>query len=85
MVVQGRFLDADTTVEFEAMFADEPAVRNRTATLILAVEHYVAEHSRTLAADTVTRPRMICRSVGGSPTSRAPGPTAEAAAPRRRA
>lgn len=43
MVVQGKFLDSDTTAELDDLLGDETAVRIPAETLVLAVEKYLAE------------------------------------------
>jgi hypothetical protein len=43
MVVQGKFLDAETTAELDEVLDDETAVHIPTETLVLAVEKYLAE------------------------------------------
>lgn len=46
MVVQGKFLDADTTAQLHDPLADETAVRIPSETMVRAVEAYLAEHER---------------------------------------
>lgn len=46
MVVQGKFLDADTTARLEDPASDETAVRIPAETMVRAVERYLAEHGR---------------------------------------
>jgi hypothetical protein len=46
MVVQGKRLDADTTAELHDVLADETAVRISAATIVRAVEKYLAERER---------------------------------------
>ena len=46
MVVQGKFLDADTTAELDDVLDDETAVRIPAETMVRAVEKYLAERKR---------------------------------------
>lgn len=46
MVVQGKFLDADTTSQLHDPASDETAVRIPAETMVRAVERYLAEHGR---------------------------------------
>jgi hypothetical protein len=42
MVVQGKYLDAETTAELDDVLGDETAVRIPAETLVRAVENYLA-------------------------------------------
>jgi hypothetical protein len=46
MVVQGKFLDADTERNLMERAGDETAVRIPAETMVRAVEAYLAEHGR---------------------------------------
>jgi hypothetical protein len=46
MVVQGKYLDTDTTAQLQDMLDDETAVRIPAETMVLAVEKYLAERER---------------------------------------
>lgn len=47
MVVQGKYLDAETTAELDDALGDETAVRIPAETLVRAVEKYLAEEPQT--------------------------------------
>jgi hypothetical protein len=47
MVVQGKYLDTETTAELDDVLADETAVRIPTETLVRAVENYLAQERPT--------------------------------------
>jgi hypothetical protein len=47
MVVQGKYLDTETTAELDDVLADETAVRIPAETLVRAVENYLAQERPT--------------------------------------